>query len=117
MSQDSLEQNSSDLTLTPAYDICPQGRNNREVNQAMVIAGDDRRSLLETCRTAAPRFLLGDGDARSIIGAEVKAIRQGWQEACDEAGLSQVDRAFLWRRQFLNEYAFDGYAGGVPEGL
>jgi len=101
----------ANLTLTPAYDICPQGRNNREV------AGEDRRSLLETCRIAAPRFLLGEGDARSIIDAQIDAIRQGWQEACDEAGLSQVDRAFLWRRQFLNEYAFDGYAGGVPEGL
>jgi len=101
----------ANLTLTPAYDICPQGRNNREV------AGEDRRSLLETCRIAAPRFLLGEGDARSIIDAQIDAIRQGWQEACDEAGLSQVDRAFLWRRQCLNEYAFDGYAGGVPEGL
>jgi serine/threonine-protein kinase HipA len=105
------------LTLTPAYDICPQSRNNREVNQAMIITGEDRRSLLETCRAAAPRFLLGDADVQSIIGAQIGAIRQGWQEACDEAGLSQVDRSFLWRRQFLNDYAFDGYPGGIPEGL
>jgi serine/threonine-protein kinase HipA len=35
----------------------------------------------------------------------------------DEASLSPVDRAFLWRRQFLNAYAFEGYAGGLPEGL
>lgn len=25
---------------------------------------------------------------------------------CDEAGLSEVDRNFLWRRQFFNPYAF-----------
>jgi serine/threonine-protein kinase HipA len=25
---------------------------------------------------------------------------------CDEAKLSKVDRNFLWRRQFLNPYAF-----------
>jgi serine/threonine-protein kinase HipA len=105
------------LTLTPAYDICPQTRNNREVNQAMVITGEDRRSLLETCRLAAPRFLLSDAEARSIIDAKIDAIRQGWQATCDEAGLSQVGRAFLWRRQFLNDYAFEGYAGGIPAGL
>jgi serine/threonine-protein kinase HipA len=105
------------LTLTPAYDICPQNRNNREVNQAMIISGDDRRSVLETCRLAAPRFLLGDADARVIIAGQIDAIREGWQATCDEAGLTQVDRAFLWRRQLLNDYAFEGYAGGIPEGL
>lgn len=31
----------------PAYDICPQARNGREVNQAMAVIGPDRRSLLE----------------------------------------------------------------------
>ncbi|MDV3482480.1 MULTISPECIES: hypothetical protein [Sphingobium] len=36
---------------------------------------------------------------------------------CDEAELAEVDRAFLWRRQFLNEYAFEGYVDGVPGGL
>jgi hypothetical protein len=32
---------------------------------------------------------------------------------CDEAELSEVDRIFLWRRSFLNDYAFDGYADGA----
>ena len=31
----------------PAYDIFPQARNGREVNQAMAVIGPDRRSLLE----------------------------------------------------------------------
>lgn len=63
------------LALTPAYDICPQGHNGREANQAMAVFGDDRRSLLERCRLSAPSFLL-----------------------CDEIQLSQVDRAYFWRR-------------------
>ena len=25
---------------------------------------------------------------------------------CDQAALSEVDRNFMWRRQFLNPYAF-----------
>lgn len=104
----------ADLTLTPAYDICPQARTGREANQAMLIQGEDRRSLLESCRTAASRFLLGDAEARAIINGQIDGIRQAWTEVCDEARLSKVDRAFLWRRQFLNDFIFDGYAGGAP---
>jgi serine/threonine-protein kinase HipA len=105
------------LALTPAYDICPQSRNNPEANQAIYISDQDRRSQLEICRLAAPRFLLNDDEARVIINGQVQTIREGWKAVCDEAGLSQVDRAFLWRRQILNSYAFEDYAGGVPEGL
>jgi serine/threonine-protein kinase HipA len=96
------------LSLTPAYDICPQPRTGREANQAMLIGEDDRRSRLETCRAAASAFLLHDDDARAIIAAQVDGIRATWNEICDEAELSAVDRAFLWERQFLNRYAFDG---------
>ena len=105
------------LALTPAYDICPQRRNGREANQAMAVFGDDRRSLLEHCRLSASSFLLGDADARDIIDSQASVIVASWPELCNEAGLAQVDRAYLWRRQILNDYAFDGYAGGKPTGL
>jgi serine/threonine-protein kinase HipA len=105
------------LRLTPAYDICPQARNNPEANQAIYIADQNRRSQLEVCRLAARHFLLRDDEARAIIDGQVTAIRDNWQAICDEAGLSPVDRVLLWRRQFLNAYAFEGYAGGLPEGL
>jgi serine/threonine-protein kinase HipA len=105
------------LRLTPAYDICPQARNNPEANQAIYIADQNRRSQLEVCRLAARHFLLRDDDARALIDGQVAAIRENWQDVCDEANLSPVDRAFLWRRQFLNAYAFEGYAGGLPEGF
>jgi len=96
------------LSLTPAYDICPQPRTGREANQAMLIGEDDRRSRLETCRAAASAFLLQYDDARAIIGAQVDGIRSAWNEICGEAELSAVDQALLWERQFLNKYAFDG---------
>lgn len=105
------------LTLTPAYDICPQARGGREVNQAMLIDGDDKRSRLETCRLAAHRFLLNDGQAREIIDGQIETIRSAWTAVCDEARLNGVDRAYLWRRQFLNDYAFDGYTGGSRTAL
>ncbi len=97
------------LALTPAYDICPRARTGREANQAMSIDGDDRRGRLETCRNAAARFRLSDARARGIIDGQIAEIRDGWDAVCDEAGMSAVDRAFLWERQFLNAYALEGY--------
>jgi serine/threonine-protein kinase HipA len=105
------------LALTPAYDLCPQARTGREASQAMLVRNDDRRSLLENCRLSAASFLLGDDEARAIIDGQVAGIRAAWDRICDEAALSDVERRFLWRRQFLNDYAFEGYAGGVPAGL
>ncbi|WP_266180814.1 type II toxin-antitoxin system HipA family toxin [Dyella humicola] len=97
------------LSLTPAYDICPQSRLGREANQAMFINGDDRRSRLESCRRAAPQFLLADVDARALIAAQVIGVRRHWHGICDEAGLSQGQREVFWKRQFLNDYVFEGY--------
>jgi serine/threonine-protein kinase HipA len=107
----------ANLTLTPAYDICPQARTGRETNQAMAVHGEDRRSLLENCRLSASSFLLGDADARDVIASQIAGIRAGWVEVCDEAELSEVDRTFLWRRQFLNDYAFEDYADATPDYL
>ncbi|WP_445143312.1 type II toxin-antitoxin system HipA family toxin [Dyella sp. Tek66A03] len=101
------------LTLTPAYDICPQSRLGREANQAMFIGVDDRRSLLESCRRVAPHFLLTDDEARALIAAQVAGIRYQWEGICDEAGLSQVQRGFFWKRQFLNDYVFEDYPDGL----
>jgi len=97
------------LTLTPAYDICPQARTGREAGQAMLIQGEDRRSQLQACRAAARHFHLEDGEARGLIDAQVVAIRAGWEDVCDAAKLGPIERTFLWERQFLNDYAFDGY--------
>ena len=97
------------LTLTPAYDICPQARTGREAGQAMLIQGEDRRSQLQACRAAARHFHLEDGEARDLIGNQVAAIRKGWEDVCEAAKLGPVERNFLWERQFLNDYAFDGY--------
>lgn len=107
--------NGDELTLTPAYDICPQARTGREANQAILIHGEDRRSRLETCRIAAPQFLLNDDAAREIIESQVVAIKENWDTVCDQAELSKTDRTFLWRRQFLNDFAFDDYQGRLPD--
>lgn len=101
------------LTLTPAYDVCPQARGTREAGQALVIVDGDRRSRLATCLAAAPHFLLSTAEARRLIDAQVESLRAGWQDACDEAGLADGSRRLLAGRQVFNPFAFDGY-GPAP---
>lgn len=98
----------SSLTLTPAYDVCPQPRTGNEASQAMFIVGDNRMSQLSVCLAAAPNFLLDRDRATEIIKHQVQAIRDNWTGVCDEAQLTEADRRLLWHRQFLNPFAFFG---------
>jgi len=97
--------NGKDLTLTPAYDICPQSRAGNEASQAMLIHGNDNLSHLKTCLAAAHNFLLSEEDARGIFEKQKEIIEFNWDSVCDEAELSEVDRKLFWGRQFLNPYS------------
>lgn len=100
--------NGTTLTLTPAYDICPQPRGGREANQAMAIGREgQRQSRLAVCRDACETYLLTPQDADEIIDAQVEGIRAQWDEAADEARLTAQERQRLWGRQILNDYVFD----------
>ena len=101
------------LTLTPAYDICPQGRSGNEASQAMLIVGDNRMSTLAACLEAAPHFQLGEKTAKDIIARQISTIRDGWDDVCDEAALSEVERNLFGQRIFLNDYIFEGTAEGL----
>lgn len=60
------------LTLTPAYDICPQGRSGGEASQGMAIAPNGfRLSQLSGCVEAAPTYLLREAEAREIIDSQI----------------------------------------------
>jgi len=97
------------LTLTPAYDICPQARTGNEATQAMLIKGNDgRASTLATLLASAPDYHLKEAEATSLIEHQIKTIAEHWQEVCDEADLSPVERKLFAGRQFLNIYAVDG---------
>ena len=101
------------LTLTPAYDICPQSRAGNVASQAMLIVGDNRTSTLAACLEAAPNFQLGDKAAKDIITQQIGIIREQWAGICAEAELTEVERNLFGRRIFLNDYIFEG----APEGL
>lgn len=96
------------LSLTPAYDICPQSRTGNEASQAMEIANGKRLSTLATCLAAAPDFLLETDSATMIIAQQIRTIRNAWDAVCDGVALSPVDRDLLGRRIFLNPFIFEG---------
>lgn len=96
------------LELTPAYDICPQSRTGVEASQAMRILGRERRSQLSLCLASAAKYHLSEAAALEEIARLVGVVRNHFDPLCDQAGLSDVDRRLLWRRQFLNVLAFEG---------
>ena len=101
------------LTLTPAYDICPQSRSGNEASQAMLIVGDNRTSTLATCLKAAPNFQLSEKAAKDIVARQIGTIRDGWGDICREAALTEVERNLFGQRIFLNDYIFEGTAEGL----
>ncbi len=99
------------LTLTPAYDICPQPRGGGETSQAMAIGSDGfRMSQLAGCVARASTYLLTERDARELIDQQVEAIEHEWDEVSEQARMTEVERSYFWKRQFLNPYAFEGYS-------
>jgi len=99
------------LTLTPAYDICPQGRTGNEATQAMLITGDNRMSTLAGCLAAAPDFLLREDDAAIIIEQQIATIAAEWSSICEGANLTETDQKLFAGRQFLNAYCIEGLIG------
>lgn len=95
------------LSLTPAYDICPQGRAGNEASQAMLISGTKNLSQLKNCLETAHNFLLSADEARAIFAKQIAAIEENWETVCDQAELSEIDRNLLWRRQFLNPFSVE----------
>ena len=73
----------------------------------MLISGDNRMSRISACLEAAHHFLLSEKDAAAIVEHQIFAISENWNTVCEEAGLSETDRAMLWGRQYLNPFVFD----------
>ena len=97
----------NNFSLTPAYDICPQSRTGNEATQAMDIINGNRMSQISACLEAAHLFQLPEGKAAGIIENMKNTIHKHWDDICDAARLSGVDKALLRERQFLNPFAFE----------
>jgi serine/threonine-protein kinase HipA len=98
------------LTLTPAYDLCPQPRSGEEAAQAMAIGRDGQRaSKLQVCLDAAANYHLDRAEAVEIIDRQLTVITEQWDEAADAAQLTELERRQLWQRQVLNPFIRYGY--------
>lgn len=74
-----------------------------------MITGDKKYSKLTICLEAAPQFLLTPLKASKLIKTQLDIIRNSWDNVCDEGNLTEIDRNYLWQRQFLNPYALEGF--------
>lgn len=98
------------LTLSPAYDLCPQLRSGEEASQGMAIGADGfRLSNLAGCVARASDYGLSDVEAREIVDHQLEVIEGSFDEVCDEAQLPEVERRQLRQRAVLLPYALKGY--------
>ncbi|CAH7136240.1 type II toxin-antitoxin system HipA family toxin [Vibrio alginolyticus] len=95
------------LTLTPAYDICPQARTGGEASHGMTIHEGSNKSLIQNCLRAAPTFKVSETDAVDIIKNQIATINREFKAVCDEVGLPYQTRKILWRSAMLNDYIFN----------
>ena len=96
------------LSLTPAYDICPQLRAGGEAFQAMAYGPNGERiSQVSGCVEHAGRYHLSRSEAADIVQHHIEVIRSEWSEVCDLAQLSTPEREQLWERQFLNPFTIN----------
>jgi serine/threonine-protein kinase HipA len=98
------------LSLTPAYDICPQLRSGGEAAQLMAIGRDGwRMSQVAGCVERTSTYLLSETEAREIVDNQIETIEGQWNEVCDLAELAEGARTAFRQRQFLNPYSLEGY--------
>lgn len=104
------------LTLTPAYDICPQPRTRDTASQAMAYGPDGARTTrFEPLVEAAAHYQLSADQARGIIDQQVQTIVEQCEDAAKKVGLSPADRDGLWGRQILHPSLVHGYHGRAAE--
>jgi serine/threonine-protein kinase HipA len=66
----------------------------------MLILGKNNASQIALCLKVAHQFLVNDADAAAIVRHQIEVIKGRWSAICDEAGLAEVDRNFLWGGSF-----------------
>jgi len=104
------------LTLTPAYDVCPQLRNTGRATQAMIIgdaAEPFKESQVAGCVERAHLYQLSKSEATAIVDHQIEVIKRDWAEVCEQAELSETGRLYFWKRQFLNDYALEGWSAAT----
>lgn len=102
--------NGTTLSLTPAYDLCPQPRIGQEATQAMAIEGSEGNfSTLANVRSISEHFQITSEKAYTLINEMISTLESHWGNICEDAGLSLVERNRLWENCILNPFCFRGW--------
>jgi serine/threonine-protein kinase HipA len=98
------------LTLTPAYDICPQMRVGQIATQAMAINGiEGNYSTLRNVLSISESFQISPSDAENLIEKMLADIEGLWTKVCEEADLQVTEREMLWGKIVFNAFCFQGW--------
>jgi serine/threonine-protein kinase HipA len=98
------------LSLTPAYDICPQARTGQIATQAMNLGGkQEHHSTLVNALSICHQYHLTEARAKNIINTLISIINDNWLTVCNDANLSQPVR--LWKNAVFNPYCFENWGG------
>jgi len=98
------------LSLAPAFDICPQSRAGGEVSQAMAIGGHrGNQSTLDNARFVCQHFMLSRDEATDLIDRQLKIVKTEWNSVCDVAELAQGERDRLWEGAVLNPFCMEDW--------
>lgn len=98
------------LSLTPAYDICPQMRVGNMATLAMKIDGiDGNAATLKNVLSVCDHFMLNETQAKKIITHQLDKIDSHWFTICDEAKLNRRDQARLLGHVIKSEFALRGW--------
>jgi serine/threonine-protein kinase HipA len=95
------------ISLSPAYDICPQNRTGGEASHGMKLFKNLNLSLLSLCMQAAPSFNIKAEKAEKIIKSQIYTIIQEFESVCNEVDVPEVTRKLLFKRVILNDYIFN----------
>lgn len=82
-----------DVTLTPAYDICPLPRTGFEASQAMAVGEQGNYASLANALSSCGRFGLAAETARAMAEDMMARVSAQWADACEMAGLPGSWRA------------------------
>lgn len=95
------------LSLTPAFDVCPQPRSTGEAAQLMAFGEDgERRARVAACVAAARVFQLSGREASAIVDECTDVVCEQYDDVCEKVGVTVATRDLLWRGAVANESVF-----------
>jgi len=103
------------LTLAPAFDVCPQQRKGGETQQAMEIGRDGYKDAnFAGCVKYAPDYALDCREAFALVERQIEVIHNEWADAADRARLKDADQRAAWGGPILNESILSSWDDARP---